>query len=198
MHHCLQVYWSQSLSSEQRVVVSSRFQQEGVYLVWGSPGRTAWGKRRLFWKQPYWKTLISQIKMWKAWFHSRWEYEQIWRTVMSLFCPHCSLKPVTPGMVQRKGKPAFPTVLATWHGMTKGWESSSVVPMEHCLPALCPAKWHEFWCWTSPCVGMKNYLQLSLYKNWDEACGRIPFIFQHKNHPSPFLCPQGCGQQWLK
>lgn len=181
MCHSLQVYWSQSLLSVQRVVVSPRFQQEGVYLVWGSHGKTAWGWRRLHerWHPAFRlqnrgvcsenhhteKTSISQINAWETWFSARWGCEQIWRAVMSLFCPHRSLEPVTPGTMQRKGKPAFAAVLATWGAPTKGWESSIVIPIEHCVAPLYPAKRHGFCCWTAPCVAVKNYLQLSLHKN---------------------------------
>lgn len=122
-------------------------------------GRTAWGNRRfcemassisaaklgcLFWKQPCWKISISQINAWENWFCSKWEWEQVWRAVVSLFCPHRSLEPITPGVVQRKGKPAFPAVPATWGGMTTGWESSTIIPIKYHIALLLPSKTVRF------------------------------------------------------
>lgn len=58
---------------------------------------------------------------------------------MSLLCPRGSLEPVTPGPVQRKGKPAFSAVLGT-----KEWEGSTAIPTEHCTVPLYLAKWQDF------------------------------------------------------
>ena len=140
----------------------------------------------LFWKQPYQKTSISQTNAWEAWFSSERKWEQIWRAVMSLFCPQRSQEPVIPAVAQRKGKPAFPAVLATWGGTTKGWESSTVIPIEHCMPPLYPAKRHDFCCWTAPSGAVKNYLQLSLHKNTEEAYGRTP---SSSNRKTSFSLP---------
>lgn len=117
---------------------------------------------------------------------------------MSLFCPQWSLEPVKPGEVQRKGKPAFPAVLATWGSTTKGWESSTVTPIEYCVTALCSAKLRDFCCWTALSVAVKNYLQLSLHKNWEEAYRRIPFIFQQKKTTLSLLVTlkTGCSNGW--
>lgn len=63
---------------------------------------------------------------------------------MSLPCPWGSLEPVTPGLVQRKGKPACSALLGTSGGTTEGWESSIAIPTEHCTAPLYLAKWQGF------------------------------------------------------
>lgn len=177
MCHNLQVYWSQNFSSVQHAAVSSRFQQEGVYHMWDSPGRTAWGRKMMHerWhpalqpksrhvlKTTYWKMSISQRNAWETWFGYKWECAQIWRVVMSLLCPHGSLERVAPGTVQRRGKPAFSAMLGTWGSTTEGWESSTAIPTEHCTAPHCLAKWQDFCWWFALCVTMKNYWQLSLH-----------------------------------
>lgn len=133
---------------------------EGVYHVWGFPGQGCLRQQEFswdmassisaaklgcsFWKQPYWKILISQINAWEIWFCSMWECEQVWSAVMSLICPHRFLEPITPGVVQRKGKPEFPAVPVTWGGTTTGWESSTIIPFKYRIALLLPSKTVQF------------------------------------------------------